>query len=50
MGRNKKEVKKMRQSITIDNNLIDIVKEKHINLSSLLNKLLTEYFNDEKKM
>jgi hypothetical protein len=31
-------------SITIDPNIEKIIRDKHINLSSLTNKLLTEYF------
>jgi hypothetical protein len=50
MGRNKikTENKKIRVSITIDPKIEEIVKEKHINLSSLTNKLLLNYFNNEK--
>jgi len=52
MGRKKikNEDKKIRISITIDPNIEKIVKEKHINLSSLTNKLLSEYFKDEKNL
>lgn len=52
MGRKKikKEEKKIRMSITIDPNIEKIIRNKHINLSSLTNKLLTEYFGDEKNM
>jgi hypothetical protein len=51
MGRNKikKEEKKIRQSVTIDPEIINIVKEKCINLSSLTNKLLKEYFYGKNK-
>jgi len=49
MGRKKikLEEKKIRMSITIDPNIEKIVKERHINLSSLTNKLLLEYFKNE---
>jgi len=52
MGRKqiKTEEKKIRMSITIDPNIEKIIRDKHINLSSLVNKLLTEYFSDEKNM
>jgi hypothetical protein len=52
MGRKKikTEEKKIRMSITIDPNIEKIIRDKHINLSSLTNKLLTEYFGNEKKM
>lgn len=52
MGRKKLEIedKKIRMSITIDPKIEKIIKEKHINLSSLSNKLLMEYFGYEKKM
>jgi hypothetical protein len=52
MGRKKikTEDKKIRMSITIDPNIEKMVRNKHINLSSLTNKLLTEYFSDEKNM
>ena len=52
MGRKKikKEDKKIRMSITIDPTIEKIIRENHINLSSLVNKLLVEYFGDEKKM
>jgi hypothetical protein len=52
MGRKKikTEEKKIRMSITIDPNIEKIIRDKHINLSSLTNKLLTEYFGDEKNM
>jgi len=44
------KIKKIRQSITIDINLIEKIKEKHINFSSLVNKLIKEYFDNEKNM
>jgi hypothetical protein len=52
MGRKKIEEKekKVRMSVTIDPNIEKIIKENHINLSSLANKLLVEYFDNEKKM
>ena len=52
MGRKKIKIeeKKIRMSITIDPNIEKMVRNKHINLSSLTNKLLTEYFSDEKNM
>jgi hypothetical protein len=52
MGRKKikTEEKKIRMSITIDPNIEKIIRDKHINLSSLTNKLLTEYFGNEKNM
>lgn len=51
MAREKKpqETKKVRQSVTISPELIKIIKDNHINLSSLVNKLLFIYFNDTKK-
>ena len=52
MGRKqiKTEDKKIRMSITIDPNIEKIIRDKHINLSSLTNKLLTEYFGNEKNL
>jgi hypothetical protein len=52
MGRKKikTEEKKIRMSITIDPNIEKIIRDKYINLSSLVNKLLTVYFSDEKNM
>lgn len=52
MGRKKikTEDKKIRMSITIDPKIEKIIKERHINLSSLTNKLLVEYFVDEKNV
>lgn len=52
MGRKKikTEEKKIRMSITIDPNVEKIIRDKHINLSSLANKLLIEYFSNEKNM
>ena len=44
------EEKKIRMSITIDPIIEKIIRDKHINLSSLVNKLLYEYFNGEKNM
>jgi hypothetical protein len=50
MGRKKmkNEDKKIRMSITIDPNIEKLVKENYINLSSLVNKLLNDFFNNEK--
>jgi hypothetical protein len=50
MGRKKmkNDDKKIRMSITIDPNIEKKVKESYINLSSLVNKLLTDFFNNEK--
>lgn len=52
MGRKQidEKEKKVRMSITIDPDIEKIIKENHINLSSLANKLLVEYFGYEKKM
>jgi|688.fasta_scaffold156753_3 hypothetical protein len=52
MGRKKIKLdeKKKRVSITINPEIEKIVKEKHINLSSLTNKLLFNYFSYEQKM
>jgi hypothetical protein len=52
MGRSKIKIedKKVKLSITIDPIIEKMVKEKHINLSSLTNKLLTDYFNNEKNV
>ena len=49
MGRKKIKIeeKKIRLSITIDPKIEKIIKEKHINLSSLTNKLLNDYFKNE---
>jgi hypothetical protein len=49
MGRKKikTEEKKIRLSITVDPKIEKIIREKHINLSSLTNKLLKEYFDNE---
>jgi len=44
------KTKKVRQSITIDSIIVEKIKEKHINFSSLVNKLLKEYFSDGKNM
>jgi hypothetical protein len=50
MGRKKIKIeeKKVRVSITIEPDLEKMVKNKHINLSSLTNKLLKEFFYNEK--
>jgi hypothetical protein len=52
MGRKqlKPEDKKIRMSITVDSKIEKLIKESHINLSSLVNKLLKEYFDNVKKM
>lgn len=52
MGRKqiKIEEKKIRMSITVDPNIEKTIRGKHINLSSLVNKLLIEYFENEKNM
>ena len=52
MGRKKikKEDKKIRLSITIDPEIEKIIKDRHINLSSLTNKLLLNYFSNEKNL
>jgi len=52
MGRKKLKIgdKKIRMSITIDPKIEKIIKEKHINLSSLTNTLLIDYFCDGKNM
>jgi len=52
MGRKKinKEEKKIRMSITVDPEIEKIVRENHINLSSLTNKLLKEYFDGKKDL
>lgn len=42
--------KKIRLSITVDPNIEKIIKENHINLSSLANKLLKEYFSGKKDL
>jgi hypothetical protein len=49
MGRQKmnKNLKKIRVTITIDPIIEKLVKEKHINLSSLTNDLLIKYFNEK---
>jgi len=49
MGRKKikLEEKKIRMSITIDPKIEKIVRVKHINLSSLTNKLLNDFFKNE---
>jgi hypothetical protein len=49
MGRQKvgENVKKIRVSITIDPIIEKIIKERYINLSSLTNNLLKNYFNEK---
>jgi hypothetical protein len=50
MGRKKIKVedKKIRVSISVDPAIEKIVKDNHINLSSLTNKLLNDFFFNEK--
>lgn len=50
MGRKKikDEDKKIRVSITIKPEIEKLIKERHINLSSLTNKLLENFFYNEK--
>jgi len=50
MGRNKinNDDKKVRISITINPINYVKIKERHINVSSLLNKLIDDYFKNEK--
>jgi len=45
MGRIKKNEneKKTKVSVALDRNLLDYYRQLHINLSSLVNKLLTDY-------
>ena len=52
MGRNKikKEEKKQSISIAINPELLEYYKKLHINLSSLINKLLDEYKNGNKNL
>jgi post-segregation antitoxin (ccd killing protein) len=52
MGRKKINLndKKIRVSVTINPEIIQIMKDRHINLSSLTNKLLMDYINDVEKM
>ena len=52
MGRMKKkeEEKKTKVSVALDPELLNYYRNLHINLSSLVNKLLKEYKNGEKKM
>jgi hypothetical protein len=52
MGRKKlmNVEKKVRATVTIDAVIQEMVKENHINLSSLTNKLLLEFFNGKKKV
>lgn len=49
MGRPKVEIKKKSISIAIDPDLLDYIRENHINLSSLINKLLKEYVENGRK-
>lgn len=52
MGRKKikNSDKKIRMSVTLDPIIENLVKKNHINLSSLVNKLLLDFFNNEKNM
>ena len=49
MGRKKivENLKKVKVGVSIDPDLPDYFKNKSINLSSLVNKLLRKYINDE---
>jgi post-segregation antitoxin (ccd killing protein) len=51
MGRNlkKEEEKKTRVSVALDRELLNYFRDLHINLSSLVNKLLKDYRDDENK-
>jgi hypothetical protein len=51
MGRKKinHKDKKVRMSITVNPIIEKIIKEEHINLSSLTNDLLIKYFNGKEK-
>lgn len=50
MGRQlkKEEEKKTRVSVALDRELLNFYRDLHINLSSLVNKLLKEYKNNTK--
>jgi hypothetical protein len=52
MGRKKikLEDKKVRMSVTIDSKIEKLIRERYINFSSLVNKLLEDYFNDVEKL
>jgi hypothetical protein len=52
MGRKKIKIedKKIRMSVTVDSKIEKLVREGYINFSSLVNKLLKDYFDDVKKM
>jgi post-segregation antitoxin (ccd killing protein) len=52
MGRNKikKEDKKLSISIAVKPELLEHFRKLHINLSSLINKLLEDYKNENKEM
>jgi uncharacterized protein (DUF4415 family) len=49
MGRNKieEDLKKVKVGVSIDPDLPDYFKEKSVNLSSLVNKLLRKYIEDD---
>jgi hypothetical protein len=44
------EDKKVRMSVTVDSKIEKLIRGSHINFSSLVNKLLKDYFDDVKKM
>ena len=52
MGRKlkKEEDKKTKVSVALDKNLLEYYRSNHINLSSLVNKLLTDYKNGNKNL
>jgi hypothetical protein len=51
MGRNKVEdnKKKVKISVAVDPEITILLKSKHVNISSLINKLLKEYIKNEYK-
>jgi hypothetical protein len=51
MGRNKVELGKKKKSISVamEPELLEYFRNKHINLSSLVNKLLKDYINNGNK-
>ncbi len=52
MGRKLKteEEKKTKVSVALDKELLEFYRSKHINLSSLVNKLLKDYQNENKNL
>ena len=52
MGRKLKteEEKKTKVSVALDRELLEFYRSKHINLSSLVNKLLKDYQNEKKNL